>query len=147
MNVDHFFSNLWKQYIDVAPEAAKIHQLFEADTPPVVNDHVAFRTFNLSPINITMLEPLIKELGSEFMEEYHFSEKKLYARSYYLENQPKIFLSEYLVSSLSIDNQQYIQSLCQQIDQTQVSDITVLTRGRLWEAPTGLPPSNVGWSE
>ena len=61
----------------------------------VINDHVAFRTFNLAPVNLANLEPLFLDLGYKIFETYHFKQKKLDAISYIHQdlNQPKIFIS------------------------------------------------------
>lgn len=136
MNADQFFAELWTEYTKVTPQAARIHDLFERDTRPIINDHVAFRTFNIPPIDIRSLEPFILDLGYTVLDEYHFPKKRLNARSYYSPGQPKIFLSEYLVSSLNEDFQYYVNAACSLVTPDQVQDISILNKGRLWPMPT-----------
>lgn len=48
-NVDTLFDRLWDKYVAITPSAHKIHALLvgEENSDSIVNDHVAFRTFNL----------------------------------------------------------------------------------------------------
>ena len=45
-DIDTLFGHLWDNYIQVTPSAHKVHQLLGGGEP-IVNDHVAFRTYNL----------------------------------------------------------------------------------------------------
>ncbi len=139
MNATQFFDQLWQDYIKITPQAAKIRAIFERPDAPVLNDHVAFRTFNISPISLDELEPLILGMGYRIGDEYHFEQKKLRAHSYLpLEaGQPRIFLSELLVDKLSDNAQAVIRDLCAQINPP--ADITgpeVFMKGTLWKAPS-----------
>ncbi len=57
LNTEAFFEHLWQDYIQMAPAAAQLQQVFLERGEQVVNDHVALRTFNLEPIQLTALEP------------------------------------------------------------------------------------------
>lgn len=132
-----FFSHLWLDYIRVTPQAARIHALFTEQGDKIVNDHVAFRTFNLSPISIADLEPRILELGYRRFEFYNFEEKKLNAWAYLPEEEmlPRIFFSELLVERLSPNVQSIIRGLVAQVPERVKDHSDVFRAGRLWEMP------------
>lgn len=129
-----FFNRLWQQYRAITPQAEAIHQLFSDHNETVINDHVAFRTFADSPISLSALEPQLFDLGFFVFDEYHFKQKKLYARSYnHPQTDTKIFLSELLWQQLPADSIKIIEAIIQQIP---ASYETGLSNGRLWKKPT-----------
>ena len=60
--VTQLFNNIWQQYIEVTPSADKIHQLL-GNGIDVINDHVAYRTFNLEKVNLDKLASHLITLG------------------------------------------------------------------------------------
>ena len=138
MQCDAFFDQLWRDYTRLTPQAARIHRLFSGPDDRIVNDHVAFRTFNLAPINIASLEPHILALGYRRLEPYHFAEKKLDAWAYLPpdEEQPRIFFSELRVEDLSDWAQELIADLVAQVPAAATASCAVFWRGRLWDPPT-----------
>jgi len=104
MELQKLFTLLWEQYSNENPSVKKIHELFRAENEEIVNDHIAFRTFNDPRINIEKLaQPFLKggyiETGN-----YTFPAKKLVAKHYEhpeLPNAPRIFISELLLEELS----------------------------------------------
>jgi len=129
-----FFDELWQQYQGITPQATRIHHLFESEGERVENDHVAFRTFANSPIDLNSLEPILLDLGFSPFDEYSFSEKKLFAKSYvHSECQTKVFLSELLWQQLSDDSQTIIARYIKQLDPNRAYGFT---DGRLWGMPT-----------
>jgi hypothetical protein len=137
MTPNSFFARLWDDYVDVAPRAAALREAVERREERVVNDHVAFRTLNLSPINIEALEPHLLQLGYRRHEPYHFAKKKLDAWSYAPPNAilPRVFLSELRVEELSPDAQTVLRRLASEVDASSVSTPEAFWAGRLW-APT-----------
>lgn len=137
-----FFSTLWNEYIQVTPLASDVRQLFIASGDKIINDHVAFRTFNLAPINIQSLESHVLSLGYQYLDSYEFPNKYLKARAYIPTSSvslPRVFLSELSVEKLSHDNQVLVRSLCKQIDPKQVLTNSIFFAGRLW--------NKVSWSQ
>ena len=129
-----FFDALWLQYQEITPQATAIHDLFERKGETVVNDHVAFRTFADSPISLKQMEPALFDLGYEAFDEYHFEQKKLYAKSYnHPESDTKIFLSELLWKELSEPSQSLIQPLLKQVDPNRAYGFS---DGRIWAMPS-----------
>lgn len=138
MTIDEFFENLWQDYVDLTPQADRIYQAFVREGENVINDHVAFRTFDLAPINLDALEPHFLELGYQRFAPYKFKEKKLSAWGYIppAPDQPRIFMSELITSQLSETSQTIINHLCQQVDPKKVGSADIFWAGRLWNVPT-----------
>lgn len=138
MNPEQFFQALWEKYIQITPQAEQIQQLFLQYNATIVNDHVAFRTFDHAAVNIESFEPYIRDLGYKFLADYHFPNKHLYAKSYVAKSTglPKIFLSQLLLAQLSPMAQSIIQNLLVDLDETSVQSISDLNAGQIWKKPT-----------
>lgn len=134
-----FFHALWDKYTQVTPQAQRIQQLFESHGETVLNDHVAFRTFNNSPIELEKLEPQLKAIGYQAYGAFRFESKHLRARCYKHDtdkDSPKIFLSELLVEELPENCQQIIAKLVNQIPADAVQSPAIFWAEKLWETPT-----------
>lgn len=121
MTIERFLSEAWSRYVHLTPDATAIHELFKARGELIVNDHLAFRTFNLQGISRLEVGAAFENYGyQKANEDLDFPEKKLKA-SYYLHPSgalPKIFISELLVEKFSNDLQSWIKHLTQQKLQT-----------------------------
>ncbi len=141
MELDHFFSQLWQQYCRITPQAEAIHRLFESLDGPVQNDHIAFRTLDQGPFQISALEPHLLAFGYRRLAPYQFAEKHLDAWSYQHPDpgQPLIFFSQLELASLGSENQKLLLRL---LDEG-VSDLPdgpeAFFSGPLWARPS--------WSE
>ena len=133
--LNQFFDELWKGYIQIAPGAERLHKAVEARGEKIVNDHIAFRTFDLSPINLESLERHVLALGYKRFEPYAFEDKKLKAWGYMHpgEYRPRIFLSELETKKFSPSLQKIVKGLCAQVDPGRVASPDVLWSGRLWQ--------------
>ncbi|MCB5161201.1 DUF1338 domain-containing protein [Marinomonas algarum] len=134
-----FFDALWNQYTKVTPQAYNIQQLFEQQGETVLNDHVAFRTFNHSPISLEKLEPQLDALGYKAYGAFLFESKHLKARCYKHTTDvdaPKIFLSELLVDELPQSCQEIIGKLIAQIPANAVQTPAIFWAEKLWQTPT-----------
>ena len=138
MTIDQFFANLWDDYIAMTPQAQRIHDAFVAEGETIVNDHVAFRTFDRGPITLADLEPHLLALGYTRFEPYEFETKKLRAYGYLPPSgdQPRVFLSELMCDRLSDSAQRIIDGQVAQIDTDKVKTPDVMWAGRLWQAPS-----------
>ena len=76
--VEVLFENLWQDYLSRTPSAKKVHQIL-GEGHPIVNDHVAFRTFDISPVGLEVLAQHFLDLGYKEGGDYHFEAKKLRA--------------------------------------------------------------------
>lgn len=134
-----FFASLWDHYTVVTPQAHRIQQLFKEHGENVLNDHVAFRTFNNSPISLEKLEPQLEALGYVAYGAFIFESKHLKARCYKHKtdaDSPKVFLSELLVEELPAECQDIIAKLIAQIPSDAVQSPAIFWAGKLWETPT-----------
>lgn len=135
MSVEAIFSKLWEQYTALNPKAQQIYDLISARGEQVLNDHVAFRTFDLEPININALAKVFKKHGYKEGGHYNFEVKKLRAVHFEHENKslPKVFISELITSEFSDELQQIARGLVDQVTTEQIEDDLFCASGRVWK--------------
>ncbi len=134
INVTHLFNNIWKNYLEVTPSAEKVHQLLGAGSD-LVNDHVAYRTFNLEKVNINVLAAHLIKLGYKECGSYEFEAKKLTAKHFEHQDAtlPKVFISELKVEEFSPELQAIVKKIVQQIDSVAVANESFLYSGASWK--------------
>jgi len=137
MQPDTFFAALWREYIRITPQAKVIHDLLTARGETVLNDHVAFRTFDRSPVCLDKLEPLLLDLGYQRFAPYAFPNKHLRAFGYVHDDPqlPRVFLSELQTTALTQKNRANIETLIAAIPKNATDEPSVFWAGRLWPAP------------
>jgi hypothetical protein len=104
MNYQEIFERLWDDYITQNPATKKVYDLLVREGETIVNDHIAFRTFRHPLVGIDALARVFIKNGYQFKGEYHFEQKKLYARHYEHKSDPdapRVFISEILVDQFS----------------------------------------------
>ncbi|MFU8785404.1 DUF1338 domain-containing protein [Aliidiomarina sp.] len=128
-----FFDALWADYIKRTPSAAKVHNVL-AEGQTIVNDHVAFRTFNIAPVNLDVLAKHFVKMGYFANGDYHFAEKKLRAKHFEHADPklPKIFISELLVEEFSSELQEIVHAMVNSIDTNKVLEPEFLYSGTHW---------------
>lgn len=131
--VTELFNNIWQNYIEVTPSAEKIHQLLGTGSE-LINDHVAYRTFNIEKVGIDKLAQHLIALGYKEGGEYHFEAKKLYAKHFEHSDKtlPKVFISELLVEEFSPSVQKIIHNLVDSLDESVIEDQSFLYSGKKW---------------
>ncbi|RTE87261.1 MULTISPECIES: DUF1338 domain-containing protein [Gammaproteobacteria] len=131
--VENFFSSLWNDYVSRTPSAAKVHEVLGKGAE-LVNDHVAFRTFNLEPVRLETLAKHFEDMGYFANGDYHFEQKKLRAKHYEHAdpNLPKIFISELLVEEFSPELQAMVKDMVAQIPADQVGKPEFMYSGTHW---------------
>lgn len=134
MTVETLFNNIWENYLTVTPSAKQIHALLGTNND-IVNDHVAYRTFNHAKVNLDKLAQHLIALGYQDCGEYHFKAKKLYAKHFEHSNEklPKVFISELLVEQCSTATQAIVAKLIDQINTEDVTKDNFLYSGRHWQ--------------
>ncbi len=136
-DINTLFDNMWQDYIAITPSANKVHALLEDEegSSEIVNDHVAFRTFNLDKTSLDKLAAHFLALGYEEKGAYNFEAKKLDARHFEHPDttQPKVFISELRVQELTEQSQAIINKLVAQMDAQAVKNENFLYSGRHWE--------------
>ena len=132
--VTELFSKIWQQYLSVTPSAKKIHQLL-GNGNDVINDHVAYRTFNHPKISLAQLAKGLLALGYTECGQYDFSAKKLDAKHFEHTDStmPKVFISELRVEEFSSEVQDIIAGLIAQLPDDVSDRADFLYSGRLWE--------------
>ncbi|CAM3565246.1 hypothetical protein VA7868_00008 [Vibrio aerogenes CECT 7868] len=134
MTPEKLFEAMWKDYISrLCPSACQVHQLLQ-ENEPLINDHIALRTFNLDPVKLDTLAKPFLAMGYEEKGQYHFESKKLNAKHFEHPDprQPKVFISELEVEHCSGSVQKIVRSLVAHIRPDMVSDASFLYGGRLW---------------
>lgn len=128
------FQSLWNDYIErLCPSADRVHQLLQEDEP-LINDHIALRTFNLAPLGLETLAKPFLELGYQACGEYEFKSKKLFAKHFEHPDplQPKVFISELKVEECSPELQAIVEKLVAQVQPQALASEAFLYGGRLW---------------
>ncbi|MGB0974185.1 MAG: DUF1338 domain-containing protein [Flavobacteriaceae bacterium] len=139
MTTEHLFDKLWAEYTNRTPSAKKVKDLFESQGNTIYNDHVAFRTFEDSRVNIDALAEVFIANGYEYKGDYHFSKKKLYAKHFEHKtdtNAPLVFISQLLTSKFSVELQSIISNTLNTVDFNSISNSDLVFKGRLWQTPS-----------
>lgn len=134
MDVHAFFDALWADFSTMAPAAASIRALLVDAGETVLNDHVAFRTFDRGPIALDKLERPLFDLGYRRLAPYAFPDRHLRAFGYVHPEAgvPKVFLSELLTGEMSAALQATVDGLIDQIPDDLAATPEVFFTGRPW---------------
>lgn len=133
------FDLLWNEYAKRTPSAQKIKDLFTNEGNTVLNDHVAFRTFDDERINIEVLATPFLAAGYKECGDYTFEAKKLYAKHYEHatdKNAPRVFISQLKTKEFSTDLQAAVKQMIDSIDPKDLDPKELVFKGRLWEQPS-----------
>jgi len=132
--VTKLFDNIWQQYIAVTPSAKNIHQLL-GNGEDVINDHVAYRTFDIEKINLDKLAAHLLSIGYTEGGQYDFEAKKLTAKHFEHSDttMPKVFISELRVKEFPQEIQQIIHKLVDPLPEDISLHENFLYSGRPWE--------------
>lgn len=115
MDYKEVLKRLWVDYNEINPSVNKIHVLLQSEGEQIINDHIAFRTFDLSAMNIEKLSEIFLTCGYIEKGTYYFEEKKLNARHFEHHSDkmaPKVFISELITGEFS----QFIQNIAKDIE-------------------------------
>lgn len=129
------FNALWKEYTAQNPSAQSIHDLFTSEGEQMMNDHVAFRTFDDERMNIKVLAKQFLNAGYEFRDKYKFADKHLNAvhmEHPSIENAPRVFISELILSEFSDEFQQIIKRRINSVTDDVYTDPKLIHKGNVW---------------
>lgn len=104
MNSEKLFERLWHDYISLNPEVKAVHDAFVQIGEKVVNDHIAFRTFNHPRLNIDKLSKVFTDAGYVECGNYRFEAKKLLAKHFEKPDDvlaPRVFISQLMLEEFS----------------------------------------------
>ena len=124
------FDEMWVDYLEMTPLAGKVVKILENEEQKIVNDHIALRTVDLQNVNIDVLEKKFLEYGMTCEGEYHFPEKKLYARHYERAGYPKVFISQLILSEMPSFVRELMEKSLENINE--ISD-SFYYSGRKWD--------------
>ncbi len=129
---------MWKDYVEINPMAQKIYDLFKSEGEQVLNDHIALRTFNHARVGVDVVAKSFLESGYEYKGDYHFPEKKLYAKHYEHADStlPKIFISELKLEDFSATLRATVNDLINQIPAGNEKNFDFVSAGRPWNVTT-----------
>jgi predicted MPP superfamily phosphohydrolase len=139
MKAQEIFDRLWKDYSSQNPSAKKIKELFENEGENVLNDHIAFRTFNDARINVDVLSKIFISAGYVEKGQYHFEEKKLFAKHFELENDinaPRIFISELIIDEFSDYLKEKVRDKINEIPNSILNSDEIIFSGTTWSKPS-----------
>lgn len=139
MKLDQIFQRLWNTYTAQNPAVQQVYDLFVSEGERVVNDHIAFRTFDDPRVNIDVLAKPFLANGYKEKGKYEFKEKKLFARHYEHptdKEAPRVFISELLTANFSPFLQDTIRKAIDQISMDKIHVDGLIFSGRVWEQPS-----------
>lgn len=139
MTLTEIFERLWTDYSTQNPSAKHVYDLFEAEGEQVLNDHIAFRTFNDPRVNVDRMAQVFLKNGYELKGEYTFEAKKLKAKHFEHASDrslPRIFISELLLEEFSDALQGIIRPLIDQLPGEVLDAEDLSFSGRNWGIPS-----------
>lgn len=136
-NQTEIFNRIWEDYLTQNPAVKDVYNLFISKGESVINDHIAFRTFNDPRVNIDVLSKAFIEMGFEFKQEYDFSEKHLNARHFESNSDriPRIFISELKLEEMSPFVQKTAKEAIDNMSEGVLNDPLIFLSGRTWGKP------------
>ena len=139
MTYKEIFTRLWKDYTEQNPSTKRVYDLFVSEGETVINDHIAFRTFNHSSINVDKLSAIFLKNGYEFRGEYRFEAKKLKAKHFEHVSDPdapRVFISELLVEQFSSYLQNVVKEWIDKIPKNLLGSPDLIHAGNLSGIPS-----------
>ena len=129
---------MWQDYIAINPLAKKISDLLIAQGEKIQNDHIALRTFNHPRVGLDVMAKPFLEAGYKYGGDYHFPEKKLYAKHYEHPDHslPKIFISELKLEEFSTELRKTVNDFVDQIPAGAEHAFDFVSGGRPWKVTT-----------
>lgn len=133
-NLDRLFERLWESFRRLNPQAEQIHQLLSERGEQIVNDHIAFRTFDDRRVDLDVLARPFVSAGYVAKEDYEFPNKHLSARHFEHPEpgRPKIFVSQLKLDDMSEQLRATVTGLIDQIPADAYGRDDFCVSGRLW---------------
>ena len=142
MKYQEIFDKLWQVYTAQNPAVKKVYDLLSAEGETIINDHIAFRTFDHPLISIDVLSRPFLENGYIHKGDYRFTEKKLFARHFEHredERAPRVFISQLITSEFSPFLQNAVNEWISAIPSGKLASDELIRSGNI----SGLPSFNV----
>jgi hypothetical protein len=138
MKAQEIFDRLWDIYITDNPSVLRVHDAFVNAGETVLNDHIAFRTFDHPKINIEVLSRPFLKAGYVEKEQYNFEVKKLFAKHYEHPDPslPLVFISELKTSEFSDSLKNLVGTLADAIRENLLQSDELIYSGNCWGQPS-----------
>ena len=132
------FQKIWEDYLTQNPGVKDVYNLFISNGEDVVNDHIAFRTFNDKRVNIDVMSKTFIDMGFKFIESYDFEEKHLKAKHFELDSDkiPRIFISELKLEEMSPYVRDTAKNMIDNIPREVLDNPLIFLSGRTWGTPS-----------
>ncbi|HOW26862.1 MAG TPA: DUF1338 domain-containing protein [Bacteroidales bacterium] len=133
------FDRLWHDYTLYNPEVKRIYDSFTETGEKVINDHIAFRTFNDPRVNIDVLSRPFIRSGYVLKGTYTFEKKHLFARHFEDESSvdaPRVFISELILEEFSEFTQKTAKQVIDQIPRDLLTSDELIYSGNVWGKPS-----------
>jgi hypothetical protein len=137
MKAVDIFERLWIQYSCDNPSVGKIYDLFQKAGERVINDHVAFRTYDDPRVGIDVIARPFIEAGYEARETYDFPAKKLRAKHFELPGNPespRVFISELKLNEFSRELQHIVKRELDGVDERILSSPELIFHGTIFNS-------------
>jgi hypothetical protein len=129
-----FLNGLYDQYESTTTDALKVKNALVkkkivGNQSEIINDHLAFRSFQIKGLGIDNLEKVFLKFGYIKKDKYHFKNKKLDAYWYSppIPKYPRIFISELIVDDLSPSVRDLI---CKHVEKANIPEISLLNSSK-----------------
>ena len=132
--LQELLDRIWEDYTRVNPQARAIVDMLASRGESIVNDHIAFRTFDDPRVGVDALVAPFVQFGYELKDTYDFSEKKLSARYYehHDEGLPKVFISEMRTAEFSPGLRDAVTGLVDKVSDNEIQAWGFPVSGRPW---------------
>lgn len=133
-DIRDLLNQLWDGFKQLNPQADQIHALLLERGETIVNDHIAFRTFDDTRVDWQILARPFLADGYEVKDSYHFEQKKLDARhlAHSDPSLPKIFISQLQLDEFSAELRHKVRYLLDQLTTEQLAADDFCASGRGW---------------
>jgi hypothetical protein len=136
MKAAFIFDRLWSDYTLQNPSVKAVYELFVRHGEAVENDHIAFRTYDNPRINIDVLARVFIDAGYVYKGDYHFVQKRLYAKHYEMEGGPRVFISQLITGDFSPFLQQKVKEMVDAIPANIIASDDLIYSGCVWGTPS-----------
>ncbi|MFZ4549846.1 MAG: DUF1338 domain-containing protein, partial [Bacteroidales bacterium] len=139
MQTQEIFDKLWADYIAQNTDAKKVYDSFVMEGEHVENDHIAFRTFFDTRINVDVMARPFLEAGYEQKGYYIFEDKHLTAKHYEhktLSGAPRVFISQLMTDYFSPELQSVVKQCASRVPNNLVFGNELIFAGNVWGPPS-----------
>jgi hypothetical protein len=139
MDKNYIFDRLWGDYTTQNPIAHNVYDLFISEGEDVINDHIAFRTFNDPRVCIRALCKVFTDAGYELKGNYVFENKHLFAKHFeHKEDKsaPRVFISELILEDFSSEFQSIIRNEINKMPVSLLKSDELIFSGNSWGKPS-----------